>query len=121
MSINCFKSFLVTLRPENSQNSSADTSDDSLPETFSAETCRPALVALFHLARLVDKFVSFPENPEAKLKDKIASFCYYKQVVDYCKTHPEAAELMEAELPLCQEMVQLLPLKIDRMRQELMH
>lgn len=108
LSANCFQTFLGTLSGP----------DGSIPEKYSEDTTRPALVAYFHLGRLYDKYMT-PERSELKLKNKVQTFCCYKQVVDYCSRHPEAAHLMENELPLCQEMVILLPVKIDKMQKEM--
>jgi len=43
---------------------------------------------------------------------------YYKRVVDHCESHPNDAAKMEAELPVCKEMVALLPAKLDKMLSE---
>lgn len=40
--------------------------------------------------------------------------CRY--VVQYCEAHPEAGAAVETELELSQEMVGLLPLKINRIK-----
>ena len=52
------------------------------------------------------------------MKYKIQTFANFKAVVDYCKKHEEASGVMEEELKICQEMVQLLPVKIEKMRRE---
>lgn len=92
--------------------------DGSQPDKYADDNLRPALVAYFHLARLHDKYI-VPESSDIKLKNKMQTFCCYKHVVDYCHKNPEAANAMKAELPLCQEMVQLLPMKIQKMQREL--
>jgi hypothetical protein len=49
----------------------------------------------------------------------LEAYNHYKQFSDYCKFHPEDAHFVDQELPLCDEMVKLLPVKIIRMKQEL--
>lgn len=44
----------------------------------------------------------------------ILLLCRY--VVQYCEAHPEAGAAVETELELSQEMVGLLPLKINRIK-----
>ncbi len=108
LSVNSFRAYLATL----------NNSDGSLPEKFLPEDTRPALVAYFHLGRLYDKYI-VPENSDQKLKNKVQTYCCYKQVVDYCAQNSEAAEAMANELILCQEMAALLPLKIEKMQKEI--
>jgi len=65
------------------------------------------------------QIVVFPVMSREKLGQVLEAFKYYKQFSDYCKKHPQAVEFVEQELPLCEEMVKLLPVKIMRMKQEL--
>ncbi len=108
LSINSFRAYLATLNK----------SDGSLPDKFAPEDTRPALVAYFHLGRLYDRYM-IPARGEQKLKNKVQTFCCYKQVVDYCEKYPEAVEVMGDELAICAEFVALLPLKIEKMQREL--
>ena len=93
-------------------------SDGEMPGTFSEENIRPVMMAYFHLARLWDKYV-VPELSEQKLKNKVQQYMWFRHVVDYCKEHPDAAEMVSGELSVCEEMVKLLPIKIERMRMEM--
>ena len=76
-------------------------------------------IAYFHLARLYDKYF-LPDNPEQKVRNKMQTYFCYNHVVEYCHKHPAATEIMQTELPLCEEMVVLLPRKIQKMQQELL-
>ena len=76
------------------------------------------MVAYVHLARLYDKYI-LPENSEQKFRNKMQTYLSYKHVVDYCKTNPEAKNYIEQELSICEEMVLLLPRKLQKMQQEL--
>ena len=102
-SIGAFHKYLETLK------NSAKYPEDNL---------RPALVAYVHLARLYDKYI-LPENSEQKFRNKMQTYLSYKHVVDYCKTNPEAKDYIEQELSICEEMVLLLPRKLQKMQQEL--
>ena len=41
----------------------------------------------------------------------------YKWLVEYCETHEEAVEKFQQELPYCKDLVQLLPLRIAKLKQ----
>ena len=89
-----------------------------IPETYPSDSERPALAAYFHMARLYDKYI-LPEKSQAKLKCKMQTYCCYLKIVEYCEKNPKAAECVEVELPLCKEMISLLPMKIQKMKKEL--
>jgi len=44
---------------------------------------------------------------------------HFQEIVDYCQRNPSAAGVVSKELVLCQEMVTLLPIKIQKMKMEL--
>ena len=104
--INYFISYLETLK---------DSKTGEMPQEFYHDSVRPALVAYFHLARMWDKYV-VPENSEVKLRNKMQTLSYFKRVVDYCERNPDAETVIPAELPLCREMVNLLPIQIEKIR-----
>ena len=110
LSINNFTTFHETLKQSDGSG---------FPETFSEDTVRPALVAHFHMGRLYDKYVGIPDISQEKLKNKLQSYCHFKSIVDYCAKHDGVEEIMKNELPICKELVQLMPIKIQRMKQEL--
>ncbi len=89
----------------------------TMPSRFAGSIARPALIAYFHLARLYDKIVVFRE-PDRALANKAKVYFYFKAIVDYCRRNPEDAHVVERELPVCSEMVTLLPIKIEKMREE---
>lgn len=109
-SIYYFQRYLKTL------NTGKD--KETKPDKYAADSVRPALVANFHLARLYDKY-QVPENSREKLGYKIQTYANFKAVVDYCQRHEEASGVVQEELKICQEMVRLLPVKIEKMRREL--
>ncbi|CAF4950771.1 unnamed protein product, partial [Rotaria socialis] len=41
----------------------------------------------------------------------------YKTIVDYVEKHPNALEHIEQEYTICKEMTNLLPLKLEKLRQ----
>ena len=93
--------------------------DGNAPDTYPEDDVRPALIAYFHLARLYDKYF-LPDNPEQRVRNKMQTYFCYNHVVEYCHKNPAAKEIMQTELPLCEEMVVLLPRKIQKMQQELL-
>ena len=74
---------------------------------------RPTLVAWFCIARLYYKMVK-PDQHEA-IDCMRKTLLYYNKVVEACEKHSMYCELMTAELPVCREMVKLLPMKISKM------
>ncbi|ESO90154.1 hypothetical protein LOTGIDRAFT_123781 [Lottia gigantea] len=85
------------------------------PSKLSENDVRPALVAKFCMGRLYSKLI-FP-GVEEKLSNFLKSLEHYKFVVDYCKQHPEDQDKVTHEYDICVEMVELLPLKMERIRQ----
>ena len=88
------------------------------PQVYNEESVRPALLARFHLGRLSSKFV-VSENTEAHLRNTLTSYSRYKEIVDYCETNPHGKAAIEEEFEICQEMVRLLPLKVESIRRNL--
>ena len=86
------------------------------PETFPDGNTRPALIAMFCCGRLWGKILT-PETSERLACMKRSMECY-KFVVDYCQRHPEAKFEVEKELALCEELSKLLPLKMEKIRDE---
>ena len=109
LSINNFTLFHETLK----------NADGSFPKTFNEDTVRPALLAHFHMGRLYDKYVGIPEVSQQKIKNKLQSYCHFKTIVDYCSAHDGMDEVMKNELPICKELVQLMPVKIQKMKRDL--
>ena len=110
-SISYFERYLDTIK-----NCDGD-GTRKMPNRFPMSVVRPALIAYFHLARLNDRVIVIGD-PDRKLKNKVRTFCYFKSLVDYCERNPEDAAVVEAELPVCAEMCNLLPIKIEKMRSE---
>ncbi|XP_056134321.1 KIF-binding protein [Lampris incognitus] len=88
--------------------------EGKFPERLEEEVLRPALVAQFRVARLYSRLIC--TAPTAQLDNLNKSLDNYKYVVQYCEAHPEAAAAVETELELSQEMVGLLPIKINRLK-----
>ncbi|KAK2584008.1 hypothetical protein KPH14_006465 [Odynerus spinipes] len=100
-------------------NSLENNSTDAKTVTFSDDVVQPALGAYFQMGRLYNKIIT--PDKSIQLENTQNSINAYRFVIDYCETHPKAAELMKQELTLCQEIVNLLPMKADKLRQELMN
>ena len=88
------------------------------PETYNEDSVRPALLAYFHIGRLYSKFV-VEEGSEAQVKNYVVAYSNYKEVADYCRTHPGSEECVSMELVVCKEFVRLMPVKIAKMREQL--
>ena len=98
----------------NSYVDSLQNSNGKLPETFQEDDERPALIAHFYMGRLFSKFMDF-DIPTRLLKMK-KSVDSYNFVVEYCKRNPRAVAKVKSEQELCEEMVSLLPAKMEKIR-----
>ena len=107
-SINQYTKYLDTLRDSNKK----------LPETFADEDERPALIAYFCMGRLHSKFIEF--DPGKRIANIQKSIDCYKYIVDYCITNPSAEAKVSEERLICEQMVTLLPKKMDKIRAEIM-
>lgn len=102
-----FQTFLDTMKVEGKD-----------PEKYNDDSVRPALLANFYLGRLASKFV-VEENSPAELENIAHTYRAYKKIVDYCEKNPEAKEKVGEELEACAEMVRLLPVKMEKVKQSL--
>ncbi|KAJ8393276.1 hypothetical protein AAFF_G00063480 [Aldrovandia affinis] len=91
--------------------------DGKFPEKLEDEVLRPALIAKFRVARLHSRLIS--PSPTAQLENLSNSLHCYNFMVQYCQENPEARQAVETELELSEEMVNLLPLKINRLKAKL--
>lgn len=97
-SIHYFEKFIDTLKENN-----------KLPEKYSEDIVRPALVAHFCIGRLYSKFFA---EPVRQLENIVLTEKYYKYVINYIKKYPSQEESIREELPLIKEMVELIPGKM---------
>nr|CAD7259319.1 unnamed protein product [Timema shepardi] len=107
-SIHYFDKFLESLR---------DTSTNEMPSTLSSDVMRPAMLAYFRIGRLNSKFIQ--PDKAAQLENVKKSLDAYMNLVTYCDSHKDAREQLSVELSVCEEMVKLLPLKLEKLRREL--
>ncbi|XP_011187350.1 KIF-binding protein [Zeugodacus cucurbitae] len=82
-----------------------------------AEEQRNVLYAYFHLGRLHFKMITPDLN--LQLENMNNSLKYYKLFTDECAARKEVAETLNAEVGVCREMVNLLPLKIANIKKRL--
>ena len=90
--------------------------DKELPEKFGEDDERPVMIAHFCTGRLYSKFVEFDTRKRVANLNK--SVEHYKFLVDYCARNPSAKEKVKAEYGICEEMVLLLPAKMDKILRE---
>jgi len=93
-----------------------DLKTKELPEEFSDTDVRPSLLAMFCMGRLYSKILVADVRQRLEFIKKTKS--YYEYVVNYCDKYPAGAEAMADELGVCREMVGLLPVKMEKIRQE---
>ncbi|XP_023955109.2 KIF-binding protein [Bicyclus anynana] len=88
-----------------------------MPVKLESDVVRPAINAYAYIGRNSMKRIAVDKN--AQLSHVKKSYECYQGVVDICKNDPEAANMMKEEYTLCQEMVNILPLKIKKLEKEL--
>lgn len=107
-SIDQYQAYLDTLK---------DSKTKDYPEEFSDMDERPALLAFFCMGRLHSKFL-VPEVTRRIENVKKTKECY-DYILQYCDKHTDAVERsrLRTEVDVCREMVSLLPLKMEKIRQ----
>ncbi|CAM2721141.1 unnamed protein product [Rotaria socialis] len=100
--ISTFERFLTTMN---------DKKTNEKPETYADEYIRPVLLAHFYMGRFHSK------STQDRLEHIQQSLNQYKTIVDYVEKHPNALEHIEQEYTICKEMTNLLPLKLEKLRQ----
>lgn len=103
-SISYYQAFVDSVRSPEGQ----------LPARLEDELLRPTLVAVFRVGRLQSKLIG--ATPAQQLENLNRALESYSLVVRYCQDNPEAKVAVETELELSQEMVELLPIKINRIK-----
>ena len=85
-----------------------------LPDKFDKENLRSILSAKFWIARLHSKMIVV--SPQTQLENTKKSLLNYEWIVTYHKANTADVEAcFVEELKMCQEMVELLPHKLDKM------
>ncbi|KAJ9590781.1 hypothetical protein L9F63_016167, partial [Diploptera punctata] len=107
-SIANFNKFLDSLK---------DASTGNMPVRLSEDLVRPTLIAYFRVGRLYSKIIT--PDKAAQLQHVQETYEAYKFIVDYCKTDKEARNQVAVEVVVCEDMVKLLPLKLERLQREL--
>ncbi|XP_034247264.1 KIF-binding protein [Thrips palmi] len=77
------------------------------------EFVRPVLSCHFFRGRLFARLITC--DGEQKVENNRKSLASFKFIVDYCTVNPEAEKQVALELPVCKEMVELLPHKIKQL------
>lgn len=90
---------------------------NEMPQTISEDFEKPFLQAYFHIAALHSRSIVLDKS--IKLRNDEESLEAYKKVSEYCERNPKAQELIPQELTICRQMVELLPIRIAKVRQEL--
>ncbi|XP_022914550.1 KIF-binding protein-like [Onthophagus taurus] len=87
-----------------------------MPKVIEEDFQKPFLQAYFHIGALNGRFITL--DKKRQLENSTAALEAYKKVADYCKENPKAEELIPAEMGIIKEMLQLLPIKLMKLRHE---
>ncbi|KAL4715325.1 hypothetical protein ACJJTC_004777 [Scirpophaga incertulas] len=88
-----------------------------LPVKLEYDYIRPVITAYAVIGRNSMKKIALEKK--VQLMNVQKSYDSYKAVVDICASDKDAATMMHEESSLCQEMVNILPIKIKRLENEL--
>lgn len=102
LGIKTFEHFLSTMNDKKTKEK---------PLTYADEYIRPVLLAYFYIGRFHSKFL------DERLEHLQESLQQYQYIVSYVDKHSNALEHIEQEYKICKEMIELLPLKIEKLRQ----
>jgi len=110
--VDSFQDFLTSFHVKN------ESGESRCPETFEDMNVRPVLGAYFHVARLYSKFVE--TDPRRRVVKLEVAAGFYKKLVDYVDTHPEAMEAIEEEYKVSKELVPMMEVKIRSIKSSAM-
>lgn len=94
-----------------------DKKTNEIPSNLDVDDLQAIACAHFNLGRLYYKIVS--PDKRMQLMNTQKSFNDYKTFLDYCALHKEIAERMKGERGVTQSMIELLPLKIKKLMDEI--
>lgn len=108
-SIKHYQSYLNSLEMKKSENG---------VESFPDDLLYPALYTYFHIGRLYNKIITF--DVQQKIENMQNSIDAYSFIVNYYDKHPKVQEKLEKceFIKLSKEFVTLLPLTLDRLKQQ---
>jgi hypothetical protein len=86
-----------------------------MPKTFDAESLHPVLTAKFYIARLYTKFVV--SETHRRIENMKKALHLYQELINYRDAHPDMPAVFTEELAICEEMVQLMPIKMSKIMQ----
>lgn len=88
-----------------------------MPAKLEFDVIKPVVSAHAFIGRNSMQRIAVDKN--IQLNHVMKTFESYQTVVDICKNDPDAAAMMKEEFSLCQEMVNILPLKIKKLQAQL--
>uniref|UniRef100_A0A1Q3FAB0 KIF-binding protein n=1 Tax=Culex tarsalis TaxID=7177 RepID=A0A1Q3FAB0_CULTA len=94
-----------------------DTLEIPASPVIDAAELQPILFAYFHIGRLYYKVIT--PDKRLQLNNVQNSFRYYHHFVKQCEQNEAVAAHLGAEIGVCKEMTQLLPLKIKKLLSEI--
>lgn len=96
---------------------SFQTPKKEMPKKIDDDFEKPFLQAYFHIGALHGRYITLDKGKQ--LKNCQASLNSYDKIGEYCKENEKAAELIPSELWIVKEMLQLLPIKVMKLQQEI--
>ncbi|XP_033323868.2 KIF-binding protein [Megalopta genalis] len=92
--------------------------DDPELRELPDDVLQPTLSSHFHIGRLYGKMITSDKVVQADNTEK--SINVLKFVVTYCTKYTAASEIMKSELYLCKELIALLPVRLNKLRESVM-
>jgi KIF-binding protein len=95
-----------------------DKKSSVIPTNLDVDDYQAIACAYFNLGRLYYKLIT--PDKKMQLDNTNHSYNNYKIFIEYCETHKEVAERMKGEKSVTQSMIELLPHKMKKLRDEIM-
>lgn len=90
---------------------------ETIPKDLSVDEMHPILFAYFHIGRLFYKIIT--PDKKMQLWNTKNSLKFYEMLVKGCQENSEAGEMLKAEMGVCKQMISLLPLKMEKLFNEI--
>lgn len=99
------------------EDSYKDKKTGEIPSTLDVDELQVVACVNFNMGRLFYKIVT--PDKKMQLENTNLSYKHYKIFIDYCEKHKTIAERMKGELGVTRNMCELLPFKVQKLRDEI--
>lgn len=88
--------------------------EEEKPTSIGDALQKPFVMAYFHIAALYNRYITVDKQQQIDYCE--LSLVEYKRIKEYCEKNPNVAKLVPNELHIVNEMIELLPMKVQRLK-----